>query len=240
MTQPGWYDDPYGTGGLRWWDGRQWTEHATPPPPDAAHVLAAEEVAARRARTALLVGAGLYAANFLTTVWWLPTWWDDLTEQFDAAARGSQQTVQFGPGYFVSQLCGLGLLAVGIVFLNWFYRSAQLAERGGRRHRHSPGWATASFVVPIIQYWFPYQATVDMTAGAREQRRAINRWWALWIATSVTGLVVGAVALWSTAAGLVVALLGAGVAWAAALAGRDVIDVVVADHRRLLGAQDSA
>lgn len=37
MSQAGWYSDPYGTGGLRWWDGQRWTEHtqapAAPQPP---------------------------------------------------------------------------------------------------------------------------------------------------------------------------------------------------------------
>jgi uncharacterized protein YxjI len=40
VTQPpppaGWYPDPAGTPGTRWWDGRAWTEHlrqAAPPPP---------------------------------------------------------------------------------------------------------------------------------------------------------------------------------------------------------------
>ena len=40
MTQPppppGWYPDPAGTPGTRWWDGHAWTEHvqqAAPPPP---------------------------------------------------------------------------------------------------------------------------------------------------------------------------------------------------------------
>jgi len=30
---PGWYTEPSGFGGQRWWDGHQWTEHATAPPP---------------------------------------------------------------------------------------------------------------------------------------------------------------------------------------------------------------
>lgn len=29
-VEPGWYEDPAGTGGQRWWDGTAWTEHAGP------------------------------------------------------------------------------------------------------------------------------------------------------------------------------------------------------------------
>ena len=29
-TSPGWYPDPHGAPGLRWWDGSQWTEHTHP------------------------------------------------------------------------------------------------------------------------------------------------------------------------------------------------------------------
>jgi Protein of unknown function (DUF2510) len=31
MSRPGWYPDPSGTPGQRYWDGRQWTHHAPPP-----------------------------------------------------------------------------------------------------------------------------------------------------------------------------------------------------------------
>ena len=27
---PGWYPDPGGSGGQRWWDGMAWTEHVAP------------------------------------------------------------------------------------------------------------------------------------------------------------------------------------------------------------------
>jgi|GEM_PF-3009554 len=33
MAQPGWYEDPHGGGGQRWWDGERWSEHTIPPPP---------------------------------------------------------------------------------------------------------------------------------------------------------------------------------------------------------------
>ncbi|WP_026402205.1 DUF2510 domain-containing protein [Actinomadura rifamycini] len=32
MSQPGWYPDPYGTGSLRWWDGRNWSDRLNPEP----------------------------------------------------------------------------------------------------------------------------------------------------------------------------------------------------------------
>ena len=35
MAEPGWYDDPGGGGGQRWWDGVRWSDHAVPPPPGA-------------------------------------------------------------------------------------------------------------------------------------------------------------------------------------------------------------
>lgn len=37
MAQPpGWYPDPGGSGGSRWWDGQKWAENAAPGPGGAA------------------------------------------------------------------------------------------------------------------------------------------------------------------------------------------------------------
>lgn len=32
--QPGWFEDPAGGGGTRWWDGIQWTDHTFRPQPN--------------------------------------------------------------------------------------------------------------------------------------------------------------------------------------------------------------
>lgn len=34
-TAAGWYDDPAGSGGLRWWDGSRWSDHVQPAQPQA-------------------------------------------------------------------------------------------------------------------------------------------------------------------------------------------------------------
>lgn len=37
-AEPGWYPDPSGTDGQRWWDGVTWSEHRRPyPAPEAVH-----------------------------------------------------------------------------------------------------------------------------------------------------------------------------------------------------------
>ncbi|MDR2374618.1 MAG: DUF2510 domain-containing protein [Bifidobacteriaceae bacterium] len=56
LTQPGWYDDGYGT--VKWWDGQKWTGAVQPPQPASGGLggvidqIRAEAVAGAQPRTA--------------------------------------------------------------------------------------------------------------------------------------------------------------------------------------------
>jgi hypothetical protein len=59
LPPPGWFPDPNGQG-LRWWDGRAWTEHVSPPAGAAAPAGPGEFPPERR-RFRLWVGAAMIA-----------------------------------------------------------------------------------------------------------------------------------------------------------------------------------
>jgi Domain of unknown function (DUF4352)/Protein of unknown function (DUF2510) len=48
-TPAGWYPDPDGSGGQRYWDGSRWTEHQSPATPEPAEPLGSDHSGAHRA-----------------------------------------------------------------------------------------------------------------------------------------------------------------------------------------------
>jgi len=81
-----------------------------------------------------------------------------------------------------------GFLVAMVMFVVWFYRARVNAEGRGWPQRRSPGWAIAAWVVPVVNFWFPFQIMADIwRAGLPEPPRA-NRamlpgiWWACLLA----------------------------------------------------------
>ena len=94
--------------------------------------------------------------------------------------------------------------------------------------------ATLSFIIPILNLWWPYQAALDMVPAGDPHRGVIRRWWVLWLTAMLCGALiypgrrgvhrdrgagrrgVGAVAM-----------------LAAALAARAVVEYITATHEQL-------
>lgn len=73
MSAPGWYPDPNGSGGQRYYDGAQWTAHAAPPPMPMRPVYGPPPV------VVINRGPGINHAlhlilTILTCGLWIPVW----------------------------------------------------------------------------------------------------------------------------------------------------------------------
>ncbi len=94
--------------------------------------------------------------------------------------------------------------------------------------------ATLSFIIPVLNLWWPYQAALDMVPAGDPHRGLIRRWWALWIAAMLCGfLIYPAAALSTETAARVVAGVGAVAMLAAAFAARAVVEYVTTTHEQL-------
>jgi hypothetical protein len=233
-TPPGWHPDPWAAASLRYWDGTQWTGHVAglPGEPSAALRRGEERTAGRWARVGLVwagpaAGAAMIALAFQWR--WMADHWDELTRP------GSTPDTTGNSGAAVLfQLAGVVVLAVAVLFLIWFYRAAVLAVASGLHARRSPLLATFSFIIPVLNVWWPYQSTLDLLPESHPGRAVVRRWWSLcvgfWIgffATFAAAFQPVVVLAITTGVTVVLALL-------AAVAARSVVAEVMDAHDSLL------
>ena len=144
---PGWYPDPTGTGGLRWWDGDRWTEHAS-----------AGASYTRPGRRPLPDGTPVYTAWIWLVVALpiIPVLLLFLIQpqvMFHEVTVGGRSTLTVdpfaligGPTYFLVAALGWLVTAAVIVFSGLDYR--ELVRRGVERPFHW-AWSFLGIVYPI-------------------------------------------------------------------------------------------
>jgi hypothetical protein len=81
----------------------------------------------------------------------------------------------------LGQVAALAVLASGVVFLVWFHRTVANAQALGLPARRSPAWAIAGFLLPVVNWWFPYQSMRDAFPPGHPARRHVGAWWAAWL-----------------------------------------------------------
>lgn len=231
---PGWHPDPWRLAALRWWDGTTWTGHVSGPPPQNLAVdIVGERALARWAQPLLLVGGLVQAAGMFANAEqakWVIDHWDEFTRP--GASMPSPPNGNSLAG-FVFPIT----IAVAALFMVWFYRAARTGWASGLPARRSPLLATLSFLIPILQWWWPYQAAMDMVPANDSHRVIIQRWWLLWLLATLCGyLIYPAQAIYDETAARIVAAVGAIAMVGAGIAARSVVAYVTEAHERLGGA----
>ena len=61
--------------------------------------------------------------------------------------------------------------------------------------RRPPWFGAWSLIIPVVQWWFPYRATIDLLPADHTGRRLVARWWTLWIATGILQVAASVAAL---------------------------------------------
>jgi hypothetical protein len=210
QVQPaGWYDDPAGQARSRYWDGRHWTHQTTNAKNPGS---GAPGLGSGFARLGDWLGRGmtliaLAAVAVLAVIAWAASTlgshgvrvMGDLgpdSTGFAGIDHGDAGTV--GVALLVA-LASYSLVSMitGLAWVVWQY---QLAESAPGVLRRGPMMQVASWFIPVVGYWWPYQNMVDLwnAYGAGRDRQqpevasGIGSWWgALLGLPFVAGLVGG-------------------------------------------------
>ncbi len=231
---PGWYPDPAGGPGQRWWDGYAWNEAtilpqqaapspwATAPPPWA---VASQGLATYNtdalvtnelhivpiARVAIAVPALYYAVNLISqrvnSAQLLMTG-RQLRQAYDAARNGTAAppvTTHSNLGSATLLVLVLTLAAV-VVACIWQHRAASAARALGLSATHSPAWGVGSWFVPIVNLWMPYQAIRDCLPPDDTGRPLVLQWWLALMGAWSLSVLAEILSFFSSGAGLGVAI----------------------------------
>jgi hypothetical protein len=263
---PGWYPDPAGGPGQRWWDGYAWSDAVTqptvPPPPPEPWAVASTRLASSQsgelvqvelsmtpvARVALAY-TGISALVLLLFIRVNASQLRNVGHQFHGVIQAAQNNLP-APSIAVPPLNGavgalesvnwLVTLSAFVIALIWQHRAASAARALGLPGRHSPAWGVGSWFVPVVGLWFPYQALVDCLGPNDPNRGVVLRFWLCRVGLAV-GLPAAILAAFLNAtASLVISIPVAVLALGLLATAPQVVTAIATAHANLQGGQATA
>ena len=225
---PGWYPDPSGAAGWRWWDGYAWSQATQGINRRASQDMWRQQESdlfrwARWTPVAIMALAAAQAAVLATMGPAFAAFWSQIGANIQAAQNnpgGPLPALPHLPTLMPLQIMGLLQLGLMVLMALWQYRAAHMARDLGLPARYSPGWGAWGWFIPVVQLWMPFRAMADLLPPGHPARRRMiwlplaylvaipASWVALFIGvvlnsatTIVPALVVMAIAAISVAVG---------------------------------------
>ncbi|WP_030319975.1 DUF4328 domain-containing protein [Streptomyces sp. NRRL B-3229] len=94
--------------------------------------------------------------------------------------------------HLVSAVGDLLVLLCAALFIGWLWRMRDNARAlSGEPPRYAGIWVYASWIVPVVNLWFPRGIVADIhhkSAPGRKLPAVVNVWWALWLVGLVAGV----------------------------------------------------
>jgi hypothetical protein len=259
---PGWYPDPAGGPGQRWWDGYAWSDAVTPPtvpPPPPASAIASTRLASSQTEELVRVEVSMTAVgrvalayrgiSTLVVLLFIrvnASQLRNIGHQLHGSIVAAQNNLP-APTITVPPLNAavgtlesvnwLVTLSAFVIALIWQHRAASAARALGLPGRHSPAWGVGSWFVPVIALWFPYQALVDCLGPNDPNRGMVLRFWLFGIGVAV-GLPAAIVAAFFNAtASLVISIPVAVLALGILATAPRVVTAIATAHATIQGGQ---
>ncbi len=259
---PGWYADPSGQAAWRWWNGTQWTEHASspagPPPvppgtPGAYRSYNSAElntpfdprvhpVFSGQQKIATWSSRAFHASPLVAMIGIAQSW------AFGAGTRNYLHSVQAQSqtgiiGSSSSTPVAYTLLAPGVlatfVFVwialgLWQYRCARTAVLLRLPATWSPAMGVGAWFIPVVNLWFPYQAVRDLLPPGDPQRALVLQWWLSWVGLGTASALTSMLAFAGSSAAIVLTIITLVLAIGFGVLGARLVDVVRTTHLRLI------
>ncbi len=204
----GWYDDPWDERRRRYWDGGVWTGytddlyHLPAGGEDAAHLVTGNRGVTRWLSRAVLVTPVFQIVSLASSANGLR---DALETINDPEAARS--TLGATNGWLqLGQVLSLLSLVVLVLRMVWLYRASQAAQALGHPLRREPGLTCAGWIIPIVNFWWPYQGMVALFAADDPARRRVGPWWACYLVSSIGGLAGAIASAWLPLGGDIVVI----------------------------------
>ncbi len=211
-----------------------WTGYTSAAQPRGPRLrLDDEVVAARRARWGIVLAGGLQALGIGLLVIVVSRGLvvgrmviDGTTESIP-----DRDVILFMASGLLSSALAVPAYVVLALLLIWVHRVVANGMALGHRGPRDAVIAVVSFFIPVLGWWWPYQSLRDaVPESATEARRALLRWWVVWVLSPLVSLPALALAFFSTAAAAVAVVAWVGALIVGVALGRRAIELITACH----------